>query len=83
MMTTCMRWIVGFGLGALCAASSLTAQTIQAIKAEVESLRAKNVAWREIPWKSCLIDGLAESRATGKPIILWIFIDRPIDDARC
>ena len=83
MTTTCMRWIVGFGLGAFCAASSLTAQSIQAIKAEVESLRANDVAWREIPWNSCLIDGLAESHATGKPVILWIFIDRPIDDARC
>ena len=28
-------------------------------------------------------DGLKEARATGKPVLLWVFIDRPADDARC
>ena len=83
MTATCMRWIVVLGLGAICAVPSLTAQGISTIRAEVDSLRVKDVAWREIPWKNCLLEGLAESRATGKPIILWIFIDRPTDDARC
>jgi hypothetical protein len=40
-------------------------------------------AWREIAWKSCLLEGLKESRAQNKPALLWVFIDRPIDDARC
>ena len=53
------------------------------LKAEIESLKARGVAWREIPWKSCLLEGLAESRARNKPVLLWIFIDRPADDARC
>ena len=44
--------------------------------------RAK-LAWREIAWKSCLLDGLRESREKQKPVLLWIFIDRPSDDARC
>ena len=39
--------------------------------------------WREIAWKSCLLEGLKESRAQKKPVLLWVFIDRPIDDARC
>jgi len=51
--------------------------------AEIESLRAPKVAWREIAWKSCLLDGLRESRAKNKPVLLWVFIDRPSDDARC
>jgi hypothetical protein len=57
--------------------------TPEALKAEIEALKAGKVAWREIAWKSCLIDGLKESREKHKPVLLWIFIDRPIDDARC
>ena len=51
--------------------------------ARVESLQAKDVAWRSIPWKTCLLDGIRESRRQHKPIVLWIFIDRPVDDERC
>lgn len=57
--------------------------TPEALKVEIESLKADKVAWREIAWKSCLIEGLNESRQKKKPVLLWIFIDRPIDDARC
>ena len=57
--------------------------TIAGLKAEIEALRPVKVAWREIAWTSCLLDGLQKSRATGKPILLWVFIDRPTDDARC
>jgi len=57
--------------------------SVEALKTEVESLRVPKLAWREIAWKSCLLEGLKESRAQGKPVLLWIFIDRPVDDARC
>lgn len=57
--------------------------TADALKAEIEALKVPKVAWREIAWKSCLIDGLKESREKKKPVLLWVFIDRPIDDARC
>jgi hypothetical protein len=57
--------------------------TPEALQAEIEALRAAKVAWREIAWKSCLLDGLKEARAKNKPALLWIFIDRPSDDARC
>ncbi len=60
-----------------------TAGNPDALKSEIEALKAAKVAWREINWKSCLLDGLRESRAENKPALLWIFIDRPIDDARC
>jgi hypothetical protein len=59
------------------------AETPEALRAEIESLRAPHVAWREIAWKSCLLEGLKESRSQGKPALLWIFIDRPADDERC
>ncbi len=55
----------------------------QGLKAEIEGLKAPRVAWREIAWKSCLLEGLAESRTSNKPVLLWVFIDRPADDARC
>ncbi|HBI44958.1 MAG TPA: hypothetical protein DDY78_19200 [Planctomycetales bacterium] len=57
--------------------------TPEALKAEIEALKVAKVAWREIAWKSCLLEGLKESREKKKPVLLWIFIDRPIDDARC
>jgi hypothetical protein len=57
--------------------------TPEALKAEIEALKAPKPAWREIAWKSCLIEGLEESREKNKPVVLWIFIDRPADDARC
>jgi hypothetical protein len=57
--------------------------TVGALKAEIEGLKAPRVAWREIAWKSCLLTGLEESRAKKKPVLLWVFIDRPFDDARC
>ena len=55
----------------------------EALKAEIEALKPAKVAWREIAWKSCLLEGLKESREKKKPVLLWIFIDRPTDDARC
>ena len=57
--------------------------TAEALKAEIEALKATKVAWREIAWKSCLLEGLKESRDKKKPVLLWVFIDRPMDDARC
>ena len=50
---------------------------------EVEALREDDVAWREIQWKTCLLEGLKESSAQHKPVMLWVFIDRPFDDERC
>ena len=60
-----------------------TATTPEALKVEIENLKAAKVAWREIAWKSCLLEGLKESREKKKPVLLWVFIDRPADDARC
>lgn len=56
---------------------------LDALQAEIKALIAPKVAWREIDWKSCLLEGLREARAKNKPALLWVFIDRPIDDERC
>ena len=59
------------------------ARSLEALQAEIEALKPGQVAWRAIAWKTCLLEGLKESRAQGKPVLLWVFIDRPADDARC
>ena len=84
-----MKHLVVTGIVAVLLASSASGQgskkapTPEALKADIEALKAAKVAWREIAWKTCLLDGLAASRAQGKPVLLWVFIDRPVDDARC
>jgi hypothetical protein len=55
----------------------------EAVRAKFAALKKEDVAWRTIRWKTCLLDGLKASREQNKPIMLWIFIDRPIDDERC
>jgi hypothetical protein len=84
-----MKCLVVLGLVAVLFAGTASAQdskkmaTADALKADVEALKAHKVAWRAIAWKSCLLEGLNESRAQNKPALLWVFIDRPVDDARC
>ena len=58
-------------------------RSLTALQSEVKSLHVKKVAWRKIAWKTCLLEGLKASREQKKPLMLWIFIDRPIDDERC
>jgi hypothetical protein len=53
------------------------------LRKKIGSLAVPDVAWRKIPWKTCLLDGLLESQRTKKPLMLWVFIDRPVDDTRC
>ena len=77
---------LAFAMGATLVQSASTlpgAFSPEDLKAEVQSLKQKQVAWREIQWRTCLLEGLKDSREQRKPIVLWIFIDRPIDDERC
>ena len=53
------------------------------LKRRVSDLRVEDVAWRKIEWETCLLRGLRRSRSQSKPLVLWVFIDRPIDDERC
>ena len=53
------------------------------IKAQIAAMKVEDVAWRKIEWRTCLLEGLREARETNKPAVLWVFIDRPIDDKRC
>lgn len=53
------------------------------VASSVATMKVEDVAWRKVKWRTCLLEGLKASRKQDKPIILWIFIDRPIDDERC
>ena len=44
----------------------------EALKAEIEALKPAQLAWREIQWRTCLLDGLKEAREKKKPILLWV-----------
>ena len=57
--------------------------SFQKLQAQVTGMKQAEVAWRKIDWRTCLLDGLRESREQHKPVMLWVFIDRPIDDERC
>jgi hypothetical protein len=76
-------WGMGFLLAQQPPGPAQGPRTLEAVQAEIEALRDDRVAWRELPWKTCLLEGLQESRAKNKPVLLWVFIDRPADDARC
>ena len=70
-------------LFASAASAALAAPGPQEMHREVEAMREADVSWRKIPWHTCLLKGLREAQAEKKPVILWVFIDRPVDDKRC
>ena len=55
---------------------------ISAIEREVRAMRPEMSAWREIEWDTCLLEGLAQSREQGKPVLLWVFLHNP-NEERC
>ena len=79
-----LRYVVCAVVAVASSSTSGAAQaTPAATRAAIGELRAPAAPWRAIPWRTSLADGLLASRLQGKPVLLWIFIDRPIDDARC
>jgi hypothetical protein len=58
-------------------------KTPDALKAEIEGLKPAKLAWREIQWKTCLLEGLKESRERKKPVLLWVVGPGEALDGRC
>ena len=77
-----LRVTFGLALFSSLGASGLVAG-VEEMRREVQAMREAEVAWRHIPWRTCLVQGLREWKAESKPVVLWMFIDRPIDDKRC
>ena len=59
------------------------APTPGALQTEIEGLRPAKIAWREIQWKTCLLEGLKESREKKKPVLLWMVGPGEALDGRC
>jgi hypothetical protein len=54
------------------------------LRADIEGLfAAGDVPWRRIKWHDCLLEGLKEAREKKRPLLFWVFIDRPAGDRRC
>ncbi len=77
------RTVCAAGVAAILAAAPGAQETPEALEEHIAELRTTEVPWREIPWHSCLLEGLASARRQDKPVVLWMFIDRPFDDRRC
>lgn len=43
----------------------------EALRAEVESLRATEDTWRTIQWRTCLLEAYAEARERERPLLIW------------
>jgi hypothetical protein len=83
-MTPKARWLpLGVAVMVAGAVPATAAPTAESLAAGIDALKPARVAWREVAWKSCLLEGLREARQQNKPLLLWVFIDRPCDDARC
>ena len=88
-----MRKLALIGSVALLCASNAWAQqatspapkaaTPEALQTEIEGLRPAKIAWREIQWKTCLLEGLKESREKKKPVLLWVIGPGEALDGRC
>jgi hypothetical protein len=84
-----MKRLVALGIAAVLLASSASGQDLntlaspEALKAEIEALHPAQLAWREIQWKTCLLEGLKEAREKKKPILLWVVGPGDALDGRC
>ena len=87
LRVTVVSSVVALLASALWAGESPTPKAVAnspaALKAEIEGLRPARLAWREIQWKTCLLDGLTESRAQKKPLLLWVVGPGEALDGRC
>ena len=59
------------------------APTPEALQTEIEGLMPAKIAWREIQWNTCLLEGLKESREKNKPVLLWVVGPGEALDGRC
>ena len=56
--------------------------TLEALKAEIETLRDAKVAWKKVEWRTCLLGALNEAAREKKPVFLWVLGGAPAD-GRC
>ena len=74
--------LVGAALAGQTASAAAQNETPEALKKKIEAMKPAKHVWREIPWKTCLLEGLKEARERNKPVLLWVFIHNP-NEERC
>jgi len=57
-------------------------RTPESLLAEIQKLIPEKLSWREISWKTCLLEALNTSREQQKPVLTWIFGGNP-NHERC
>ena len=83
-----MRGLIILGIAAALLPSSASGQDTkeptspEALKAEIEALRDAKVAWRNVEWRTCLLDALKEAAREKKPVFLWVLGGAPAN-GRC
>lgn len=82
------NWQISAGLvAALGCATPGSAQgvkraTPEALKSRLAAMQPAKHVWKEITWKTCLLEGLQEAKKSNKPVLLWVFIHNP-NEERC
>lgn len=56
----------------LSAGASKQVVTPESLKAEIEALRPAKPVWREVKWRTCLLEALTEAREQNKPMLVWV-----------
>ena len=70
----CTTVVIAIVLGA---ASAASADELQALTREAESLKGGAEVWTHLPWRECLLDASRESRETGKPLFIYAIAGDP------
>ena len=73
--------LLGLGVPASHAKDSLLDDPAS-LAAEIERMKPEKDVWREVSWRTCPLDALAEARKEGKPVLAWVFLGNPSDE-RC
>ena len=83
-----MRTVVGFAAPLLALGALLGVQAADEPSAEALAQRAtlikpaaSELRWRQIPWLIDLTQGQKQARAEGRPLLLWVTGDDPLE--RC
>jgi hypothetical protein len=76
-----MKYSIGF-LTAVVTVMAQDQSKLEDLRAEIEALKPPKLVWKEIPWKTCPLEALKESREQKKPVIIWVFLGNPSDE-RC
>ena len=56
---------------------SLTADNYASVREQVLPKQSE-LAWMQIPWRPSFHEGVAEARAQGKPVLLWVMNGHPL-----